>query len=286
MTYHISVGIPSRNRPIELATTIGALSQQQVINEIVVIDNSDKPYLDNPIFVTLQDMFSREGKSLVFVRRNRRESVAVLKYHAANHCVRNELVLLWDDDSIPMMSMDNIIVRFSESQACVLGFCFLDVVNYLGYSDYDDRADPDNLPEIIHPVTMLYRWFDRNKEWYKIESPWGVGGLFLVNREDWLSHFYDHGFELLENKGVDFVPPEVVINCSYLNWCEEKGLFEPNKALGVIYLTDRVCNLYHPSQPREWDLSKFDETMKYLEKRYIGNRRAAFVANDQTRKEF
>lgn len=247
----ISVAIMSRNRLMELATVLGVFSQNIQLLEVVVLDNSDKPYLDNPIFVLLQEVYSRSGKDLIFVRRSERLPVTIGKALSVQHC-SGEYVLVWDDDSIPMTPIGYDLIDRLDGYS-LLSWCFLDAINYLGYSDWVDWCNPDTMGEIIHPATVQYRWFCSVK-YDRIETPWGGNGIFFVQRERWLDFYERSGRNIVCGFDVRAAPIEVLHNAAYCTWNDNKP--------AAIYFQDRLINMYHPSQGREWDLESFDRVME------------------------
>jgi len=258
---------------MELATVLGAFSQVSGIEEIVIVDNSDLPYMDNPIFVMLQEAYSRLGIELLFVRKSERVSVMWGKYLAVRHCTTSH-VLVWDDDSIPMTSLHDVPSRLTD-QYSVMSWCFLDAVNYLGYADREDWCSPEEwkADDLIHPLTIQYRWFD-SQIYDRIVTPWGGNGIFLIERKLWIAFCENQGLDLVSDLGIRSASGEVFLNVAY-----GRAVNKP----AVIYFQDRLLNMYHPSQPREWDLSTFDATVETLKCVYVDGLKAYFSNADESK---
>ena len=253
---------------------------QEEFSEIIVVDNSQSPYMDHPIFVMLQEAFSVAGKELIFLRHPQRETVVYLKYLGVRRA-QNDLCVVWDDDSIPFVNWSKIPDKMRKTS--LLGFCFLDAVNYLGYSDWERKSDPDQLldsGDLIHPSLALYHWFS-DKKYKTLISPWGVGGLFVVNSKAWSGFVEREYSKLMRGKSSDFVSSEVLLNVAYIH-----SIIKEEFRQGTIFFEDRALNLYHPSQVREWDLELLESTISEIQKEYVKEREAFFVDERGENKRF
>lgn len=260
----ISAVIPSRNRPLELSSSLGWMINEAALSEVIIVDNSDRPYTDNRIFVVFQDAFRIQGKRLIFLRERPGYSPAYYRWVGAQYATE-EYLLCWDDDHILLQPMGDFESRFKGYGQ--MGFLTLDAVNYCGFADWTDKqVDPGDMTGVDHPSVLQYRFFKEDVGKSAFTTPWGTGGIFLVLRKQWVDVCSKWKEEMKEWPRTK-IAEDVYFNVRFLAAVKQKA---------IVHFRDKTLHLRYLEQHREWSIGSVEEInerksmIKKLKEDYIG----------------
>lgn len=213
MTPEVDVLVPTRNRPVELATTLAGLAAQRDVSfRALVSDQSDGPAsFDTPAAATLMRVLARQGRPVHATRHLPRRGLA--EHRAALLAAASARYVLYLDDDVwlepdALARLTTAIGRLGCGfvGAAVQGLSYLDDIRPHELEPFE-RWDGPPRPEHVQPdgpawrrhtlhnaanPTHLAQRHLHGEDWIAYKVAW-VGGCVLYDRA-----------KLLDSGGFDF----------------------------------------------------------------------------------
>ncbi|MBV9314468.1 MAG: glycosyltransferase family 2 protein [Pseudonocardia sp.] len=209
----VDVLVPTRNRPVELATTLAGLAAQEAVAfRVLVSDQSDHAAsFDTPAATTLLRVLSVQGRPVWTGRRLPRRGLAEHRAALLSRATARYVLYLDDDVWLEAGALARLVAAMAALRcgfvgAAVQGLSYLDDVRPAELAPFErwsgrpepEQVDPNSpawrrwtLHNAANPTHLAQRHLG-NEEWIAYKVAW-VGGCVLYDRA-----------ALLDSGGFDF----------------------------------------------------------------------------------